>query len=332
MPPRPRNPLEIEIARGRRAFYARLARDATEAARRLSASYEARLGEIGRLIREFEGSERGRAGLETLRAGLRQELAALQAALVDAGADAQRQGAAQGYRAGLQALQRGALRVAFHVPTLNQIQATIHYVDLPAWRTAAQGLAGFHSDRLVDAMLVGIAQGQNPARTARLARDYLVLSKRPLVDALRLTRTTHLYAARRATSMTYEQHGVGEWIWSANIGSDRTCLSCICLHGTVHPVSEVLNDHHLGRCAPIPVTPKWAALGYREGRDIEIEGGADWLMRQPAETQRRIMGPRFYEAWTAGTFRLEQVPRLYDNDIFGPMWRKATLGELRVAG
>lgn len=334
MPGDPRKQLQEEIRRGRQAFYGRLATDASDAATRLERAYDRTLTHLKREIAAFD---RWTATDEQfalvyaqgdMRARLERELADLQSAVIDAGAQMQKSGVEQGVRAGVAALQRGGVSATFHLPTVETIQAGIGYVDSAAWRTAVGKLASYHAEQAADMVLSAIAAGVNPRETAKLLREYFVTSRRPLVDALRMARTTQLYAAREGTRQIYERTGVEQWIWSANLGNPRTCFSCVCLHGTVHPVSEVLNDHHNGRCAPIPVTPRWAELGIAGGRELAIETGVDWFRKLPAEQQASIMGPKFYEAWTAGAFRLEQVPRLYHNDIFGPMWRKSTLAEL----
>lgn len=332
----PRKQLQEEIRRGRQAFYGRLARDAVDTTARLEKAYQARLAGVTRAIREFEDRTKGGegptlGGLETLREKLERELDDLQDAVVDVSAQLQNAGAEDGVRAGIAALQRGGVSATYHLPTVETIQAGISYVDSAAWRAAVGKLARYHADAAADAVLDAIARGINPRQTARWLRAYFNESRRPMVDALRMARTTQLYAAREGTRQIYERTGVEQWIWSANLGNPRTCFSCVCLHGTVHPVSEVLNDHHNGRCAPIPVTPRWAELGIAGGRELAIETGVDWFRKLPTEQQASIMGPKFYEAWTAGAFRLEQVPRLYHNDIFGPMWRKSTLAELLAA-
>lgn len=331
--PDPRKLLEEEIRRGRQLFYGRLARDAAESATRLGRAYERVLGDLKREIAAFDrwtATDEQMALMyarDQMRIRLEQGLADMQSALVDVGAQAQRAGVEQGARAGVAALQRGGMNVAFHQPTAETIRAGIGYVDSPAWRAAAGRLASYHAERAADLVLSAIAAGVNPRQTADLLRDYFVSSKRPLVDALRLARTTQLYAAREGARQIFERTGVEQWVWSASLDA-RVCLSCVCLHGTVHPVSEVLNDHHQGRCAPVPLTPRWAALGLAGGRELAIETGIDWFQRLPPERQRAVMGPRYYEAWAAGAFRLEQVPRTYEDSVFGVMRRKATLGEL----
>lgn len=729
MPGDPRKQLQEEIRRGRQAFYGRLARDAGGATARLEQAYARTLDG---LKREFAAFDRWMAtdeqtalmyAQDQMRIRLERELADLQSAVIDVSAQMQKSGVEQGVRAGVAALQRGGVSATFHLPTVETIQAGIGYVDSAAWRAAVGKLAGYHAEAAADAVLDALARGINPRQTARWLRDYFVKSRRPMVDALRMARTTQLYAAREGTRQIYERTGVEQWVWSANLGNPRTCfpagtmvmtehgekpietirpgervlthtgklrtvkaamrrmyhgggaslltnagkvtmtedhpvlverdrelywmtaeqcrigdvvfihrdylpddlkhlvrgraierrirhtndtvapiseplhlggvgllpvtvpvdavdldgevhpgqvevnrvfsqrdfllkflaklrkakaevllrlgfagegsvapnaakllvvrgrraehlaaipardvkrraatilgavltvvsavrvkqlpaaltrhalntwiatfvaakaralwmvallsgelltatfarrvnrlakvflptlaaakapgasprmlealaaplagigdahilsgataligtiaptaaprpgvrnderlpanftdffchvriiahlaeeiheevfnlevegdhtfvanglvvhncMACVCLHGTVHPVSEVLNDHHNGRCAPIPVTPRWAELGIAGGRELAIETGVDWFRKLPAEQQASIMGPKFYEAWTAGAFRLEQVPRLYHNDIFGPMWRKSTLAEL----
>lgn len=334
---RQRKAFEAELRRSRRDFFGRLASDAGSAAKRLERAYAGSLGDIKRTISAFDRWVAKDADYALLYAQMDMrdliaaDLSDLQAALVDASAEAQAKGAAQGVRMGAEALQRGGVNLSFFVPTIETIQAGIGYVDAPAWRSAVGRLADYHAQQAADMVLSAVAAGVNPRTTATMLREYFVISQRPMVDALRIARTTQLYAAREGTRQIYERAGIQEWVWSAAIDAPNTCIACIALHGTVHPVTEVLSDHHMGRCAPVPVTPTWEAIGLTGVADpgaAEFETGVAWFERQSDAVQMARMGPEFWSAWKAGAFELRDIPRRSDNPIFGAMWRKATLGEL----
>ena len=101
----------------------------------------------------------------------------------------------------------------------------------------------------------------------------------------------------------------------------RTCMSCVRQHGSIHPTSEMLRDHHRGRCGPVPIV-RGATWQY------DVEGGEDWFNRQPASVQRRMMGPGMYSAWRRNEFAFTDLSRPYTDDVYGEMLRAATLGEL----
>ena len=101
------------------------------------------------------------------------------------------------------------------------------------------------------------------------------------------------------------------------------------MHGTRHPITEVLNDHHNGRCAMVPETPAWSELGVR-GQEVVMETGLDWLRRQPAAIQQKVMGPKMYQAWRSGLIDLtpDVIVTTYENDVFGEMRRPRSVDDM----
>lgn len=186
----------------------------------------------------------------------------------------------------------------------------------------ARSIGGGVGQNVIDALATGIIGGANPRVTARLMREAYGVG---LARALTISRTETLRAYRGATQATYQanQDVVVGWTWVASL-SQRTCISCWMMHGTVHGLEETLDDHPNGRCTMAPRTRGWAALGYPgvpDGRPL-IEPGPAVFMRQPAAVQRRVLGPAAFEAWQDGALRLEEmVGRRYD-----PRW-----GTMRTA-
>lgn len=179
-------------------------------------------------------------------------------------------------------------------------------------------LAPYVTDLVADAMIEGITLGYNPRRIAAMLQQAF---GNGLTDALRFVRTAQLWAYRGATHATYRENSdiVTGWVWNAFLGG-RTCMSCIALHGTIHPMDEILNDHHSGRCSMIPLV-----RGYPN--PVE-ETGFDWFSRQPESVQRKMMGREFYDAWKGGAFDLSDIPGEYHNEVYGPMRRTRPLWEL----
>lgn len=333
--------LNDELLRNRRAFVQALGSTNRELLTTLSDTYGRRLTNINRRIdqavRELptNPSPDDRAviaTLEDMQRDITRELNLMRDVLNDAGRQAQAQGAAEGFSAGVRMLERGGLDVTFGLPEVNTIQRGVNIVESPAFQDAVGRFGAYHGQVISDELMAGIQQGVNPRVTAN--RIQAALGKKnamPMVDAVRLTRTTQLYAARLGQRDLFKSFGdrVTGWIWSANLGNPRTCIGCIVQHGTFHPVTEVLNDHHSGRCAPSPVTPKWVDLGYVDAIENEPETlGITWFAQQPPDVQRQYMGSARWIAWKEDRFRLADIVTTYDDPIYGQMRRPAQLNQL----
>lgn len=200
------------------------------------------------------------------------------------------------------------------------LQRLVGYVDSEAYRAKWAAFGENAGRSFADTVLAGVALGQSPNATARLISNWMNI---PLAWAASSVRTVQLYSYRKAAHETYRANGdiLDGWVWIASIGDPRTCMSCIAQHGTVHPLSEDLTDHHNGRCSPAPLVKgmSW---------HTELQSGIDWFSEQSPATQREYMGKGMYEAWQAGKFDLSDVSVEYHNDVYGTMKRSATLQEL----
>lgn len=322
-------PLQSAIDAGRRQTLARLARDYRPTAERLYEAYNAALPKINDAI--VAGVGEAGTGASTFQLGeLIQDIAVqldpLQKALLDECATLQTSGAQVGYQSGVSSLNAGNVGVRFSQVAMDQIIAGVDIVGTPAFTTKFGAFSEWHAAKIGEQIATAVSLGRNPRETAAIIAN----SGLPLQDALRITRTTQVYAQRQGTRSTYERYDVSEWIWSANIGNPRTCMACVAMHGTIHPVSEILNDHHNGRCAMIPVTPTWEALGFDGGGEPRYETGVEWFNRQDSGTQQRMMGKTLYDAYQRGEFEFhpDTVVGEYDNDIFGTMRRRKTNAEI----
>lgn len=173
------------------------------------------------------------------------------------------------------------------------------------------------SNRLVDA----ISLGMNPHKTARLIREELGVG---LDWALTTARTAQLWSYREATRAGYVANSniVESWTWFATLGDTRTCMSCIAQHGSVHKVTEALNDHHNGRCVMLPNVKGAADLGISQP---EIQVGADWFASQPESKQAEAMGNAMFAAWKAGDVSFDDLSQSYSDPVYGDMLREASL-------
>lgn len=179
-------------------------------------------------------------------------------------------------------------------------------------------LTGVNALYVANAMIEGITLGFNPRKIARLVQSAF---GRGLTDALRFVRTANLWAYREANraSMVANQDILEGWVWSAHF-DDRVCMSCVAMHGTIHPVDEPLNDHHNGRCAPIPLV-----RGFPNPVD---QTGIEWFAKQSEATQRKLMGREFYDAWKGGAFDLSEMSTTRRDEVYGDMRVETPLWQL----
>ena len=162
------------------------------------------------------------------------------------------------------------------------------------------------SDEATEAMrrrlVQGVAAGRNPRDTARLiVRDVQDAFDGGLARAQVIARTETIDAYRAGAKAHHEANSdvLQGWVWLAKL-SERTCPSCVAMHGTKHDNDEPGPlDHQQGRCSRMPLVKPELVPGTPTSK---VESGAEWLERQPEGVQRSVLGPRRYEAWKAGGY------------------------------
>lgn len=178
---------------------------------------------------------------------------------------------------------------------------------------------------VADKLREGIILGFSPRKVARIIRD---TAGQGLTWSLNTARTANVWAYRLASHANYRAnlHVVTSWIWYAQIGDPRTCLSCVNMHGSEHPLSEVLNDHHSGRCTPLPKTVRYRDLGLDVPEEpVSVPRGEDWFGTLGTAQQREMMGPSLYAAWRAGEFSFQDLSVAYADNVYGEMLHEASL-------
>lgn len=162
------------------------------------------------------------------------------------------------------------------------------------------------SDEATEAMrrrlVQGVAAGRNPRDTARLmVADVQNDFDGGLARAQVIARTETIDAYRAGAKAHHEANSdvLAGWVWLANL-SERTCPSCVAMHGTEHDIDEPGPlDHQQGRCSRMPLVKPELVSG---APTPKVESGTEWLERQPEGVQRSVLGPRRYEAWKAGDY------------------------------
>lgn len=167
-----------------------------------------------------------------------------------------------------------------------------------------------------DALIQGVALGQGPAEIARQVRR---ASGMGLDRALKISRTEPLRAYRESTRRQYEANSdvVDGWVWMCAL-TPRTCAVCFALHGSIHPLSEQLDEHPCGRCTALPHVKSWSELGIEgvpDNRPVVTPGAEQFAALEPA-AQDAILGRAGGAAYRAGALRLEDVV----GQRFDPDW------------
>lgn len=153
-------------------------------------------------------------------------------------------------------------------------------------------------DAVTHALVTGIVAGQSPRRTARAVQAALGSTQ---ARALTITRTETLRAYRAAAIGAMQQSDVVQtWTWVATLDA-TTCPMCWDANGSVHDVNESLDSHPNCRCAAIPNTVSWSAMGIAAPETAPtVEPGASVFARAGADVQRAVLGPGGYELYKHG--------------------------------
>lgn len=180
-----------------------------------------------------------------------------------------------------------------------------------------EGLKPAAQKRLNRAFQGSVIQGDGSAKIARSVSHALGVSQN---EAVRLARTMIQRVSNDAARLAYSenQHLVGSTQWMASL-DDRTCALCGANDGRIYDVSEmpILPAHYLCRCFLAPVVKSWRELGIPaskanddirrlfDGEPAARETYAEWLDRQPAGTQKEILGAARYEAYRDGSAKID---------------------------
>lgn len=179
------------------------------------------------------------------------------------------------------------------------VERTTRQVTSAAWPLADEA-----TEAMLRALVQAVPQGLSPRAAAR--RMVNAVEGRfngGLARALTVARTEMLDAYRAAAGAQQAANAdmLAGWVWSAQL-DDRTCPSCIGMHGTEHSLEESgPDDHQNGRCARVPLVKPWRQLGFdlREPASV-VRSGPEWFDGLPEDRQERIVGPARLEALKSG--------------------------------
>jgi SPP1 gp7 family putative phage head morphogenesis protein len=161
----------------------------------------------------------------------------------------------------------------------------------------------------------GIVKGRNPRQTAALIRDRFGM---PLTRSLAISRTETLRAYRESSRLQYAGNpNIVKGYRRYSAQDERVCMACIALDGTVYENDTPLDAHVNCRCALVPETVSYKDLGFDLPEQPVPPTARDWFQGQGEETQRRMMGPGRFDAWSSGQVRLEDMAKVVHDDVWG---------------
>lgn len=164
------------------------------------------------------------------------------------------------------------------------------------------------SARIRNSLLEGIVLGENPLTIASRMKDAFGGN---LARSMTVSRT-ELLRSYRTSNLRWAQANkdiVREWVWMS-AQDERTCLSCLAMHGKRFPVTEPFGSHQNCRCTPT-LLPRNSRVGNT------IQPSEDWLRSQDEQTQREVFGPAAHRAWKSGAVSLDDFVKVTNDKDWG---------------
>jgi len=218
--------------------------------------------------------------------------------------------------------------IKWNKPDPEAVARLVGYSQSDAWAAALKKYGDDVVGIVNNQAIRGIASGWSPLRTARAVRQ--MTENMPGYQANSLMRTLQLTSYRDSTAIHQNANVdiISQVIRIAAL-DNRTCLSCIALHGKViwnserdggSPVTRV-DDHYNGRCTSVV-----QVVGRR---DLNIVSGVDWFNNLSEERQQQqasfAASPAKYEAFKKGEVTLTDFVHQHDDPTFGQMVNEASL-------
>ncbi len=201
------------------------------------------------------------------------------------------------------------------------------YTESAAWSARMAKWGDGYSELIKKSVLEGIQNGWGPKYTAGKLRH--LVETMPKYAAENLTRTLQITSYRDGC-LAMEQMN-GEFIeYKIRIAEldDKTCLSCIDLHGTRLEKGERVDDHFGGRCSDYLVTvggPRFPAMMQSDSTPgnrnfVPFTDGKTWLAGLPpdrlAQQASFVASPAKLRAYQDGV-SLSEFSGTHIDSVFG---------------
>lgn len=225
---------------------------------------------------------------------------------------------------------------------IDSVSAADFITSSPEWIARMNGWGTGYADIIRTSILDGIAAGNGPYAIAEKMRQ--LATALPKYAAENIARTLQINAYRDRSIAMEEANGqfIEYKIRIATL-DNRTCLSCIALHGTRLEKGQKVDDHYRGRCSEFYVVPGGPRLpsimqadstpGNR--RFVPFQSGMDWFNSLPENRQRLqasfLGSPGKFNAFKYGAVSLADFVGHRVDSVFGEQAiersLKAILGE-----
>jgi hypothetical protein len=221
----------------------------------------------------------------------------------------------------------GSTGVKWNLP--KDISALVtSFTDTDAWWTRMEGWGTGYARFTEDTLVHGISTGWGPKEVARQVR--LHATNIPMSAAENLTRTLQVTAYREGSLAMEQVNGqfIQKKIRIARL-DERTCLSCVSLHGTALAPGERVDDHYRGRCTEFyvvpggPQAPEFMQADSTPGKRnfVPYQKGEDWFKSLPESRQLKqasfAQSPAKWNAWKSGSIALVDFVGDHSDSVFG---------------
>lgn len=163
-----------------------------------------------------------------------------------------------------------------------------------------------------------VAMGRGGDVGTLLATALGPVAGRVLVGA----RTAVHDSARTARIVTYRANPrtVTGWRWVCSL-SDRSCLACVALHGTIFPLDETFQAAHVGcECESAPEVT---------GQSPYDATGEDWLAAKISRGELENVPPTVRDDVLNGRVELRDFLTRVEDERYGNQYRQSTVTEAR---
>ena len=210
------------------------------------------------------------------------------------------------------------LGITWNTPSPEAVNALVNFVGSPVFEAKITKFVEGTLAQAQNVIIRGMVEGIGPVAIARNLQN--VIPGLSSSNAQQLMRTLQLTSFRESQRVhrVANAHILEYQIRIAAL-DDRTCMSCVALHGEILPIDDRIDDHHRGRCTSVT---KIKGLP-----PPDVEAGESWFNRQNPVTQQNMMGQAAWDAWKAGAISLQDFPKPYEDDLFGRM-----IGENSLVG
>lgn len=210
---------------------------------------------------------------------------------------------------------------------LDVVETARIFVETPEWFDKMEAWGEGYAELTKELLLSAINKGTGPNQIASTMRQHA--ENIPLSAAENLTRTLQLTSYREA-SLTMEAINDDFIIGKIRIANldNKTCLTCISLHGTKLQPGERVDDHYRGRCTEfyqVPGGPEFPSVMQSDSLPgdrnfVPFEKGEDWFANLPPERQAQqasfLNTPAKFNAYNDGV-PLSDFVGVHTDDVFG---------------